>query len=106
MKTHPLLINGKDVAALSGKTYSAVNPATSEEIAAIASAGTEDVTLAVQAARRAFDEGPWPRMTARQRGEAAEDDAVADFVLRAADDDDGTFGHGLVWAPGACRGTG
>ncbi len=34
----------------------------------MAEAGKEDVDKAVRAARKAFDEGPWPRMTAKERG--------------------------------------
>ena len=37
--------------------------------------------------------------TAGQAGEAIQDDPIADLVLRAADDDDGTFGHGF---PSGC----
>lgn len=61
-----LLIAGKQVPALSGKTFQTVNPATGEEIARLAEGGAEDVDLAVAAARRAF-EGPWSRWTPSQR---------------------------------------
>ena len=61
-----LLIAGKQVPALSGKTFPTVNPATGEEIARLAEGGAEDVDLAVAAARRAF-EGPWSRWTPSQR---------------------------------------
>ncbi len=46
-----------------------LNPATGEVIEQVAVAGREEVDAAVQAARRAFDEGPWRRTTATERGE-------------------------------------
>lgn len=59
---HQLLIDGKWVAARSGKTFDAINPATGEVLAGVASGDAEDVAEAVAAARRAFDHGPWSRM--------------------------------------------
>ena len=47
-----------------------VNPATEEVVAEVAAAGPVDVELAVSAARRAFDSGPWPRMAAGERAKA------------------------------------
>lgn len=55
-----LFINGKHVPALSGKTFSTVNPATGQVLAEVAQAGPEDIDIAVRAARRAF-EGPWSK---------------------------------------------
>ena len=63
-----LLINGEWVAAASGKTFPVYNPATGTVLAQVAEADKEDVDRAVAAARRAFDEGPWSRMTGSQRG--------------------------------------
>jgi aminomuconate-semialdehyde/2-hydroxymuconate-6-semialdehyde dehydrogenase len=62
-----LFIDGKYVDAISGKTFDDVNPATGELIARVAEADYADVDLAVKAARRAFDEGPWPRMSVAER---------------------------------------
>ena len=62
-----LFIDGKYVDAQSGKTFDDVNPATGEVIARVAEAGYADVDLAVKAARRAFDEGPWPKMPVAER---------------------------------------
>src|SRR4051812_29913318 len=45
-----------------------INPADGSVLARVPDATAEDVALAVGAARRAFDEGPWPRMPARERG--------------------------------------
>src|SRR5580692_8511888 len=62
-----LFIDGQYVDAIGGKTFDAVNPATGEVIARVAEADYGDVDLAVRAARRAFDEGPWPRMAVAER---------------------------------------
>lgn len=48
----------------SGKTFPTLDPRTGGVIANVAEGDAKDVDLAVSAARRAFDEGPWPRMTA------------------------------------------
>ena len=63
-----LLIDGKFVDSVSGKTFETFNPATEKRIAAVQEAGKEDVDKAVKAARKAFDEGPWRRMAASERG--------------------------------------
>src|ERR1700692_2028143 len=63
-----MLINGKWVNAASGKTFPTYNPATGEVLAQVAEGDRQDIDAAVQAARRAFDSGPWSRMTASERG--------------------------------------
>jgi aldehyde dehydrogenase (NAD+) len=63
-----LLIDGKWVDAASGKTFATMNPATGEEIARVAEADKADVDKAVAAARRAFDAGPWSKISAAERG--------------------------------------
>ena len=50
-----------------GARFDQIHPATNEVMTSIADAGTRGVDLAVAAARRAFDEGPWPRMRAQDR---------------------------------------
>ena len=62
-----LFINNEWRPASSGKTMEVVNPATEEVIATVASAGPSDVDAAVAAARAALD-GPWGKMSARERG--------------------------------------
>jgi len=62
-----LFINGEWRDAASGKTIDVVNPATEEVIAAVPSADRSDVDAAVGAARAAFD-GPWGKLSARDRG--------------------------------------
>ncbi|MFZ0319142.1 MAG: aldehyde dehydrogenase family protein, partial [Candidatus Sulfotelmatobacter sp.] len=63
-----LLINNRWVPSESGKTFATVNPSTGEEICQVAEADAPDVDKAVQAARRAFDQGPWRKMRASERG--------------------------------------
>lgn len=62
-----LLINGQFVDSASGKTFPTLDPRTGEVIADIAEGDAEDINRAVSAARKAFDEGPWPRMTPYER---------------------------------------
>jgi aldehyde dehydrogenase (NAD+) len=63
-----LLIDGKFRDSQSGKTFATINPATEEVIAQVAEGDTADIDLAVKAARKAFDSGPWRKMDARDRG--------------------------------------
>ncbi|HND51760.1 MAG TPA: aldehyde dehydrogenase family protein, partial [Pirellulaceae bacterium] len=63
-----LLIDGRWTDAASGKTFETQDPATGEVIAHVAEADREDVNRATAAARRAFDLGPWSRMSATERG--------------------------------------
>jgi betaine-aldehyde dehydrogenase len=67
IRTYALLIDGQFVPAASGETFPTYNPATNEVIGYVARASREDVDRAVRAARRAFDEGPWGRMTPNER---------------------------------------
>jgi aldehyde dehydrogenase (NAD+) len=62
-----LFINNEWRPAGSGKTMEVINPATEEVCASVASAGAEDLNAAVEAARAAF-EGPWAKLSARERG--------------------------------------
>jgi aldehyde dehydrogenase (NAD+) len=63
-----LLIDGKWRDSQSGKTFGTYNPATEELIADVAEGDAADIDLAVKAARKAFDSGPWRKMDARDRG--------------------------------------
>jgi acyl-CoA reductase-like NAD-dependent aldehyde dehydrogenase len=62
-----MLIDGKWVEAASGKTFATVNPADGSELARVTEGDAADVDRAARAARRAFDEGPWPRMRPVER---------------------------------------
>ncbi|MGG0263141.1 aldehyde dehydrogenase DhaS [Bacillus mycoides] len=65
--TKKLYVNGAFIESASGKTFKTPNPATGETLAIIAEAGREDIHKAVVAARMAFDEGPWSRMSTAER---------------------------------------
>jgi len=79
-----LFIDGAFAAAVSGKRFATVNPATGETIAEVAEAGREDLDRAVAAARKAFESGPWAAMKPRQRGRILM--RAADLLLARADD--------------------
>lgn len=63
-----LWIGGQWKAARLGETFEVFNPATGEIIARCAAGDKADIDAAVQSARRAFQSGPWSRMTASERG--------------------------------------
>ncbi len=63
-----MYVDGRFVKAASGKQFPVYNPATGDVIAEVPEADAEDVNRAVLAARRAFDDGPWPRMSPSERG--------------------------------------
>ena len=67
-KPRRMLINGEWVSAKSGETFPTFNPATGEVVCDVPSGGREDIDRAVRAARAAFETGPWPRLTASERG--------------------------------------
>src|SRR5438046_9426324 len=63
-----IFIGGKWGDAASGKTFATLNPATGEVLAQVAEGDRADIDAAVRAARKAFEEGPWSKMTASERG--------------------------------------
>ncbi|MCK6255859.1 aldehyde dehydrogenase family protein [Fictibacillus sp. WQ 8-8] len=65
--TKKLFINGEWVTSKSGKTFETLNPSTGEVLALVAEGGKEDIDLAVDAARKAFDSGYWTKMSAAKR---------------------------------------
>jgi phenylacetaldehyde dehydrogenase len=67
-KPRKMLINGQWVNSISGKTFPTYNPATGEVLAQIAEGDREDIEQAVKAARKAFDNGLWRKLTASERG--------------------------------------
>jgi phenylacetaldehyde dehydrogenase len=67
-KPRKMLINGKWVESASGKTFPTYDPSTGEVLARIAEGDREDIDRAVKAARTAFETGPWPSLTASERG--------------------------------------
>ena len=61
------IIDGQEVASLDGATMDDVNPYSREVWATVALGGKADADRAVAAARKAFDEGPWPHMGYEKR---------------------------------------
>jgi phenylacetaldehyde dehydrogenase len=79
-----LFINGQWSDAASGKTFETPDPATGETLARIAEGDAEDVDRAVKAARKAFEEGPWSRMTPSERGRLVW--KIGDLILEHTDE--------------------
>jgi aldehyde dehydrogenase (NAD+) len=79
-----ILINNRWVSSRSGKTFPTINPATGEEICQVAEADAADVDEAVKAARNAFETGPWPKMSAADRGRLLY--KLADLIEEHADE--------------------
>jgi phenylacetaldehyde dehydrogenase len=67
-RDHRIYIDGRFVTAAAGKTFPVYNPATGDVIAHVPEAEEEDVNRAVLAARHAFDDGPWTRLSPSERG--------------------------------------
>src|SRR5215469_9464556 len=79
-----LFIDGQWVEAASGKTFETPDPSTGDTLARIAEGDAEDIERAVRAARRAFDDGPWGRLTASERGRIIW--RIGDLILEHADE--------------------
>ena len=67
MQSGQLFIDGKWRAPATGQTYATINPATEEQSAQVAKGDERDVDVAVTAARKAFETGPWSKMPAAER---------------------------------------
>jgi acyl-CoA reductase-like NAD-dependent aldehyde dehydrogenase len=68
MNAGEIFVAGKWQAPTTGETYRPVNPANEEPLTPVAKGDERDIDAAVRAARKAFDEGPWPRMSPHERG--------------------------------------
>src|SRR3989304_10571919 len=68
MAIENLIIGGAGTGASAGKTFKVIEPATGEPLAEVSEGGPDDARRAVDVSYRAFEEGPWPRMPATQRG--------------------------------------
>src|SRR5499425_2374053 len=79
-----LFIDGRWADAASGKTFETPNPATGETLARVAEGAAEDIDRAVRAARKAFEEGPWSRMTPSERGRIIW--KIGDLILEHLDE--------------------
>jgi betaine-aldehyde dehydrogenase len=64
---YQLYIDGQWLPGSEGKTFPVIDPSTEEVMAQVAEATAADVDLAVNAARRAFDFGPWSASTPQSR---------------------------------------
>jgi len=67
MNYQQLYIDGQWLAPAQGGSFDTFDPSDETLLARVAAATAEDVDAAVRAARRAFDEGPWPRMSGAER---------------------------------------
>lgn len=74
-----MVLGGERVAAADGATAAVIEPATGAPMAEVARADPHDATRAVDVAIRAFDEGAWPRLSARERGRLL---TSASFLIR------------------------
>ncbi|MDR5708199.1 MAG: 5-carboxymethyl-2-hydroxymuconate semialdehyde dehydrogenase [Armatimonadota bacterium] len=86
MQVRPVrhFIAGEFVEARSGRTFATLNPTTNEVITEVAEGDPADVDRAVQAARKAFHEGPWPRMRAEERARYLR--RVGELILKHAEE--------------------
>lgn len=78
------VIDGELVDSIDGQRFDSVNPATQQVWATAPRGSMADADRAVASARRAFDEGPWPRMTPDERGAALH--RLADLMIANADE--------------------
>jgi len=68
LRKYQMYIDGAWVDAEGGKTFDSLNPSTGQAWASIPAASEADVNKAVEAAHRAFTEGPWSTLLATERG--------------------------------------
>jgi betaine-aldehyde dehydrogenase len=64
-----VLIGGRWTPTIDGRTVPVISPATEEPIAHVTLGGVQDMEQAILTAREAFDTGPWPRMSPRERAQ-------------------------------------
>jgi aldehyde dehydrogenase (NAD+) len=79
-----VFINNRFQPAVSGKTFDVVNPFTERVITQVSEGDKADVDLAVASSRRAFDEGPWRRMSGYERGRLLS--GLADLIEKNSDE--------------------
>lgn len=82
MKEYQLFINDQFCDAASGARFSSLNPFSQETVATCGQAGADDVDRAVRAARTAFDDGPWPRLSGEERARIIKN--IADGIAAQA----------------------
>jgi len=80
-----MVIDGRSVEAMSGRHIHRLSPGhAGAQVGSWPEAGAEDLDLAIGAARRAFDHGPWPRMSSAERSRIMF--RVADGILARVDE--------------------
>jgi len=79
LKSIEHFISGKFQAGSTNETFETINPATGEPHGLVALGTADDIDLAVAAARDAFENGPWPRLSLRERCDVLR--KVADLIL-------------------------
>src|SRR5208283_2380875 len=79
-----MLVNGEWVDARSGNSFEVLDPADGEVVSHVPAGEAEDVELAVQAARAAFEDSEWSRMKASDRGRIVW--RIGDLILEHADE--------------------
>jgi acyl-CoA reductase-like NAD-dependent aldehyde dehydrogenase len=79
-----LLIDGELAPAADGRTFETLDPATAQPITSVAHGGSQDVDRAVQAARRALDQGAWAKASAAGRARLL--NRLADAIEQNADE--------------------
>jgi aldehyde dehydrogenase (NAD+) len=79
-----LFIGGELRDSISGKTFDTRNPATGDLLAHVSEGEEQDIDIAVQTARRAFEEESWARMSASDRGKLLW--KIGDLIMQHADE--------------------
>lgn len=116
-----LFINGEFTASVSGETFEVINPATEEVLAQVSAAQAEDIDRAVEAAKEAFEDGEWSKLTAQERShliykfadlieenreELAQLESLDNgkpYAIALTDDIDGTVDHFRYYAGWATK---
>ncbi len=84
LKRYQMYINGEWTDAQDGATFTSTNPATGQSWAEVPEATEADVNRAVEAAHRAFKEGPWSSLTPTARGKMLR--RLADILAQHSED--------------------
>jgi aldehyde dehydrogenase (NAD+) len=108
MREYQLFIDGQFIPAADGETFESVNPYTGETVARVPRGKKADIDKAVSAARRAFEDGPWPRMSGQERSRILKgiaekiEAASADLVALMIEESGSTYrkAKGEVWLSG------
>ncbi len=68
IREYEMMVDGKFIKAKNSATRELRDPASGEIVARVPEAGREDAFMAIEAARKAFDQGPWRKTSALERG--------------------------------------